>query len=180
MNLGIDESFRFRLNPEQILILYGTTLGIYMLIAAGWLTNSISVRNLSMKFNLLHRNFTSLLLTKVLVQIIAFLIIYWTLVKGPTYFGLDIVSLFTLLYFGMFYATFTLISRGWCITKGPKELSHNDRQLTFLMSFGMTITELVSAGYNKFATVMIMTIHTRKERLKNVKGLINFHVLHLY
>lgn len=73
--------------------------------------------------------------------------------KGPTYFGLDIVSLITLLYFGMFYATFTLISRGWCVTKGPKELSHSDRQMTFLMAFGMTITELISAGYNKFATV---------------------------
>jgi hypothetical protein len=170
MNLSIDESFRFRLNSTQILILYGTALGIYMLIAAGWLTNSISVRNPSMKFNLLHRNFTTLLLTKVLVQIIAFVIIYWTLVKGPTYFGLDLVSLFTLVYFGMFYATFTLMSRGWCIIKGPKELSHNDRQLTFLMSFGMTITELVSAGYNKFATVSDIFSTMNSERLKRKRS----------
>jgi hypothetical protein len=142
----------------EILWILGVSFGLHALLGAAWFLNMVWVRNPSMVWNHLYLSVTGLVCIKGFVEGLELFIILWSRLKGPVMVGPDFLGLLSLLYMWAFFAVISLISRGWCVTKSTTDLTTLDKQLVFLFSFGMTITELLSSGYNKIVTVCLNTL----------------------
>jgi hypothetical protein len=137
----------------EILWILGVSFGLQILLLIAWFVNMACVKNPSMVWNHLYLGMTGLVCLKCFVEGLELFIIVWSKIKGPVLVGPDFLGLLSLLFMWAFFAIISLVSRGWCLTKSTTDLTTLDKQLVFLFSFGMTITELLSSGYNKIATV---------------------------
>ena len=146
LELSPDVNFTFEEGPSYILVTLLASILIYIIVLTGWSINSIRIRDFPR--NALHHAVSILIVFKLFIQFLGFTIIFLVETEDAPIYGLQIFDFSNLALNAIFYITLTLISRGWCVTKESAMLTPVDRQLVFLVAFGMTITDIVASGYS--------------------------------
>ena len=154
MNLTFtsDEYLTFQNGPSYVLLLFFAMSIMYFFLIFFWLfLNGWKV--CSRAYCKLNHSLTFLFVLKWILELMALFIFGWIEMNGFLFFGVELYNIVTLLFDGIFYGILVLVSRGWCITKESTQLSPFDRQIGFISSFGMTLSEMVSEGYNRIVSV---------------------------